>query len=121
VRLEGIRDNILLRLELVPLYIMILLIFTTARHVNVIELSDIESYPFYYLLVQPMTTTNSNTLLIYQALKGSTIAIAVLAAGALLLAYKPYRTWVVAQLYLIAATLKNLLTKDIAWEKQVKG
>ena len=46
----------LLRLELVLLYIMILLIFTTARHVDVIELSDIESYPFYYLLVQPMTT-----------------------------------------------------------------
>jgi hypothetical protein len=56
VRLEGIRDNILLRLELVLLYIIILLIFTTARHVDVIELSDIELYPFYYLLVQPMTT-----------------------------------------------------------------
>jgi biofilm PGA synthesis N-glycosyltransferase PgaC len=54
-------------------------------------------------------------------LNGSVIATAVLAVGALLLAFKPYRTWVVAQLYLIAAILKNLLTKDIAWEKQVKG
>ena len=55
MRLEGIRYNILLRLELVLLYIviLILLIFTTARHVDVIELSDIELYPFYYLLVQP--------------------------------------------------------------------
>jgi hypothetical protein len=54
-------------------------------------------------------------------LKGSIIVTAVLAAGALLLAFKPYTTWVVAQLYLIATMLRNLLTKDIARKKQVKG
>jgi hypothetical protein len=53
-------------------------------------------------------------------LKGSIIAIAVLAAGALLLAYKPYRTWVVAQIYLIVAMLRNMWSKEIAWRKQAK-
>jgi cellulose synthase/poly-beta-1,6-N-acetylglucosamine synthase-like glycosyltransferase len=75
----------------------------------------------YLHLVNPWLLPMATTLLIHQALKGSIIAIAVLVAGTLLLAYKPYRTWVATQLYLITAMLKNLLTKDIAWEKQVKG
>jgi cellulose synthase/poly-beta-1,6-N-acetylglucosamine synthase-like glycosyltransferase len=75
----------------------------------------------YLHLVNPWLLPIATTLLIHQSLKGSIIATAVLAAGALLLAYKPYRTWVAAQVYLIAAMLKNLLTRDIAWEKQVKG
>jgi biofilm PGA synthesis N-glycosyltransferase PgaC len=75
----------------------------------------------YLHLVNPWLLPIATTLLIYQALRGSVIAIAVLAAGALLLAFKPYRTWVATQLYLIMAMLRNLLTKDIAWEKQVKG
>jgi cellulose synthase/poly-beta-1,6-N-acetylglucosamine synthase-like glycosyltransferase len=75
----------------------------------------------YLHLVNPWLLPIATTLLIHQALKGSIIATAVLAVGALLLAFKPYRTWVAAQVYLIAAMLKNLLTKDITWEKQVKG
>jgi hypothetical protein len=71
VRLGSIRDNILLRLELVLLYIMILLIFTTARHVDVIELSDIELYPFYYLLVQPMTTWVAISVIVFMVMLSS--------------------------------------------------
>jgi hypothetical protein len=73
VRLGSIRDNILLRLELVLLYIviLILLIFTTARHVDVIELSDIELYPFYYLLVQSMTTWVAIPLIVFMVMLSS--------------------------------------------------
>jgi len=74
----------------------------------------------YLHLANPWLLPIATTLLIHQALKGSIIAIAVLAAGALLLAYKPYRTWVVAQIYLIVAMLRNMWSKEIAWRKQAK-
>jgi hypothetical protein len=44
-------------------------------------------------------------------------ALALLAAGAAALAFRPYRTWVAAQLYLIAAAVKNLRDKELVWEK----
>jgi hypothetical protein len=44
----------------------------------------------------------------------------LLAAGVALLTLKPYRTWVATQVYLIAASVRNLRTKEIAWEKQEK-
>jgi cellulose synthase/poly-beta-1,6-N-acetylglucosamine synthase-like glycosyltransferase len=47
-------------------------------------------------------------------------ALALLAAGAAALALKPYRTWTAAQLYLIAAAVKNLWDKELVWEKQDK-
>ena len=47
-------------------------------------------------------------------------ALALLAAGAAALALKPYRTWTAAQLYLIAAALKNLWNRELIWEKQEK-
>jgi biofilm PGA synthesis N-glycosyltransferase PgaC len=74
----------------------------------------------YLHLVNPWLLPIATTLLIHQALRGSTIAIAVLATGALLLAYKPYRTWVATQIYLIVAMLRNIWSKEIAWRKQAK-
>jgi hypothetical protein len=47
-------------------------------------------------------------------------ALALLAAGAAALALKPYRTWAAAQLYLIAAAVKNLRDKELIWDKQDK-
>jgi len=47
-------------------------------------------------------------------------ALALLAAGAVSLALKPYRTWTAAQLYLIAAAVKNLWNRELIWEKQEK-
>lgn len=43
-----------------------------------------------------------------------------MAIGLLLLVFKPYRTWMVTQLYLAAGALRNLWNKEIAWEKQDK-
>jgi len=36
------------------------------------------------------------------------------------LALRPYRTWAAAQLYLMAAAVKNLWDKELVWEKQDK-
>jgi hypothetical protein len=47
-------------------------------------------------------------------------ALAMLAAGAAALVIKPYRTWATAQLYLIAAAVKNLWNRELIWEKQEK-
>ena len=44
-------------------------------------------------------------------------ALALLAAGAAALAIKPYRSWTAAQLYLMAATVKNLRDRELVWEK----
>jgi len=47
-------------------------------------------------------------------------ALVLLDAGAAALAFRPYRTWAAAQLYLIAAAVKNLRDKELVWEKQDK-
>ena len=49
------------------------------------------------------------------------VAMLILIIGLLLLIYKPYRTWVVSQIYLILALLKNFLSKELIWSKQKKG
>jgi cellulose synthase/poly-beta-1,6-N-acetylglucosamine synthase-like glycosyltransferase len=59
--------------------------------------------------------------LLYKALMGSLIALALLVAGVALLTLKPYRTWVATQAYLITASIRNLWTKEITWEKHEKG
>ncbi len=60
-------------------------------------------------------------ILLYKASMGSLAAFALLVAGVTLLTLKPYRTWVATQAYLITATIRNLWTKEIAWEKQEKS
>ena len=47
-------------------------------------------------------------------------ALAVLATGAAALVFRSCRTWTAAQLYLIAAAVKNLRDKELVWEKQDK-
>ena len=47
-------------------------------------------------------------------------ALALLAAGAVSLALKPYRTWTAAQLYLMVAAVRNLWNRELIWEKQEK-
>jgi len=61
------------------------------------------------------------TILLYKALMGSLTALALLVIGLALLILKPYRTWVATQVYLITASVRNLWTKEIAWEKQEKS
>jgi len=62
----------------------------------------------------------ATAILLYQAIKSSITAVTLFALGAVLLVYRPYRTWIMTQAYLVVATIRNLWTKEIAWEKQVK-
>jgi len=72
-------------------------------------------------LVNPWILLVAIILLASSAVMGSTIATMLLAVGTILLLYKPYRTWITTQLYLIVASIRNLWTKEIAWEKQEKN
>ena len=54
------------------------------------------------------------------AISATPAALTLMAAGAALLALRPYRTWVVAQLYLMAAAARNLWDRELVWEKQRK-
>jgi hypothetical protein len=63
----------------------------------------------------------ATTILLYKALTGTATATILLATGIALLIFKPYRTWVATQVYLVIAAIRNLWTKEIAWEKQKKS
>jgi len=68
-----------------------------------------------YLLLASTTLLIVNTLITY-----SLTAPGILTLGVALLAVKQYRTWIIQQLYLIVASIRNLWSKEIAWSKQVK-
>jgi hypothetical protein len=72
-------------------------------------------------LFNPWLLLAVTVILLYKALMGSLTALTSLTAGAALLILRPYRTWVATQVYLITASIRNLWTKEIAWEKQEKS
>ena len=53
-------------------------------------------------------------------LSKSLIPVILLFSGLILLSIKEYRTWFAQQIYLMIATIKNIKTKEIAWNKQEK-
>jgi cellulose synthase/poly-beta-1,6-N-acetylglucosamine synthase-like glycosyltransferase len=71
-------------------------------------------------LFNPWILAVTTTILLYLAIKGSLAALTLLALGTMLLAYRPYRTWITTQLYLVIAAIRNLWTREIAWSKQEK-
>ncbi|ADG90854.1 glycosyltransferase [Thermosphaera aggregans] len=73
------------------------------------------------LLAEAWLLLVATTILLYKALTGTATATILLAAGTALLLFKPYRTWIATQAYLVTATIRNLWTKEIAWEKQEKS
>ncbi|WP_333638875.1 glycosyltransferase family 2 protein [Pyrobaculum aerophilum] len=74
----------------------------------------------YLHLVNPWLLLTAVALLLASAFMGNILTTAFLGTGALMLLYKPYRTWIVAQIYLVAASVRNLRTKEIVWNKQIK-
>jgi len=71
-------------------------------------------------LANPWILPAAAVLLVASAATGSITAALLLALGVALLLFKPYRTWVATQVYLLAASVRNLWTKELAWEKQPK-
>jgi len=72
-------------------------------------------------LFNPWLLLATATILLYKASMGSLVALALLVAGTALLILKPYRTWIATQAYLITACIRNLWTREIAWEKLEKS
>jgi len=74
----------------------------------------------YLHIFNPWLLIIAAGILLYGALEGSSLSAFFLGAGLLLLLYSPYRTWVATQLYLMMGAVRNIWTKEIAWEKQEK-
>jgi cellulose synthase/poly-beta-1,6-N-acetylglucosamine synthase-like glycosyltransferase len=71
-------------------------------------------------LFNPWILAAATLTLLYTAVEDSTIALGLILLGLLLLAFKPYRTWIATQLYLVIASVRNLWNREITWEKQDK-
>ena len=56
-------------------------------------------------------------LLVVDAFSASLMALTLLGIGLMLLMLRVYRTWVLQQLYLIIAAVRNLWTREITWSK----
>ena len=74
----------------------------------------------YLHLANPWLLPTAATLLVCSAIMGEALATIILVLGALLLLYKPFRTWVSMQIFLVAAMIRNLWAKEIVWSKQRK-
>jgi len=68
-------------------------------------------------VVNPWLLPACTILLVMGAFYGSFTALILLGIGLMLLMLKVYRTWVLQQLYLVIAAVRNLWTKEIAWSK----
>lgn len=71
----------------------------------------------FLYLVNPWILISGLTLMVVGVFYGSTISGAILILGLLLAFFRPYRTWLLQQVYLITASLRNLLAKQVTWEK----
>jgi len=74
--------------------------------------------PIWPILLDPWLLPDAVAALVAAA---TPPALALLAAGAAALAIKPYRTWIAAQLYLMAAAFKNLWNREIDRENRKNG
>jgi len=68
-------------------------------------------------VANPWLLVGSVILLIEGAYYVSFTALMLLGIGLILLVLKAYRTWVLQQVYLTMAAIRNLWTKEIAWSK----
>lgn len=75
----------------------------------------------YLHLLNPWLLVAALALLLIAAARDPLPPAAALAAGLALLAYRPYRTWIASQLFLILGALMNLGGKGDVWKKVPKA
>jgi hypothetical protein len=85
------------------------------RHIEPFE--KIWKMEWWLHVVNPWLLVVSAILLVMSTLYASFTAITFLGIGIILLLLKAYRTWVLQQLYLVIAAVRNLWTRDILWSK----
>lgn len=71
----------------------------------------------YLHVVNPVLLAIAATLLTISAIKGSILATAMLIIGVALLVFKPYRMWMMNQLFLLIALLKTAVTTEEVWSR----
>jgi len=72
---------------------------------------------WWLYIINPWLLLVCAILLVTSVFYGSLIALILLGVGLMLLVLKVYRTWVLQQLYLIMAAIRNLWTREITWNK----
>ena len=66
-------------------------------------------------IINPWLLVASLVIFVVSAFHGSVLALVLLGIGLALLMLKPYRTWMLQQIYLVIAMVRNLWTKEIVW------
>lgn len=72
----------------------------------------------YLHTINPILFLLATSILTASAILGSIPALTLLTLGATLLLIKPYRVWIINQLYLLIALLKSLRAKEITWTRE---
>ena len=68
-------------------------------------------------VINPWLLLGSTILLVIGVFQGSITALVLLGAGLALLLLRIYRTWILQQIYLIIAAIRNPWTKVIMWSR----
>jgi len=68
-------------------------------------------------VVNPWLLILSVLLLAISTFYGSLAAMPLLGIGIMLLVLKAYRTWILQQLFLVIAAIRNMWTKEITWNR----
>lgn len=71
----------------------------------------------YLHLANPWLLAAGAAALSAATICGSAAAAALIVAGTLLALYRPYRTWAVMQIYLMAASVRNIWDRQLIWKK----
>jgi len=75
----------------------------------------------YLHIINPWILLTATILLAVDVLLfKSIVSLILLFIGSILLLIKEYRTWLMQQIYLMVAAIKNIKTKEIAWNKREK-
>ena len=81
------------------------------------EYRQVMLYESYLHLINPWLFAAGLALIVVSALHGSLISTALLLMGLALLTVRLFRTWVVTQVILMVAAVRNLWNKELVWRK----
>ena len=76
----------------------------------------------YLHIVNPWLFLLSLVLFLYStSILQSILGLGSIILGTVLLVFKPYRTWILNQIFLMIAQIRNLRSKELIWRKQRKS
>ena len=101
------------------LYTMIVIAVTSTNYATPVHLVTVDE-PFLHIINPWILLTATLLLMISIITLHSLLALTLLIVGIILLSTKHYRVWIMQQIHLIIAALRNIITKEIVWSKQAK-